>query len=104
MCCQLFVTDKGFFCVVLMKSKSEVLQAVKQFVQEIGAPDAIISDTSGEQISKVLRKYCSDIGTTLRYLEERTPWANKAEIFIGLTKEAVRKDMKESDRPLDFWN
>ena len=86
MCCQLFVTDKGFFCVVLMKSKSEVLQAVKQFVQEIGAPDSIISDTSGEQISKVLRKYCSDIGTTLRYLQEGTPWVNKAKLYTGLIK------------------
>jgi hypothetical protein len=28
-CCQLFVTDKGFVYVVPMKSKSEVLQAVK---------------------------------------------------------------------------
>jgi hypothetical protein len=43
-CCQLFVTDKGFVYVVPMKSKSEVLQALKQFAKEIGAPDAIISD------------------------------------------------------------
>ena len=63
-----------------------------------------MSDANGEQIYKELRKYCSDIGTILRYLEEGTPWANKAEIFIGLTKEAVRKDMKESDRHLDFWD
>ena len=34
-CCQLFVTDKGFIYVVPMKSKSEVLQAVKQFAKEI---------------------------------------------------------------------
>jgi hypothetical protein len=39
-CCQLFVTDKGFVYVVPMKSKGEVLQAVKQFAKEIGAPDA----------------------------------------------------------------
>lgn len=51
-CCQLFVTDKGFVYVVPMKSKSEVLQAVKQFAKEIGAPDAIISDAAGEQSSR----------------------------------------------------
>ena len=48
-CCQLFVMDKGFVYVVPMKSKSEVLQAVKQFAKEIGAPNAIVCDTAGEQ-------------------------------------------------------
>jgi hypothetical protein len=38
--------------------------------------------------------------STLRVLEERTPWANKAELYIGLIKEAVQKNMKESDCPL----
>ena len=39
----------------------------------------------------------------LRVLEEGTPWANKAELYIGLIKEAVRKDMKDSNCPLAFW-
>lgn len=103
-CCQLFVTDKGFVYVVPMKSKSEVLQAVKQFAKEIGAPDAIISDCSGEQKSHALKRFCNEIGTTLRTLEEGTPWSNRAELYIGLIKEAVRKDMKEADCPLAFWD
>ena len=45
-CCQLFVTDKGFVYVVPMRKKSEVIQAIKQFAKEIGAPDAIIADQS----------------------------------------------------------
>ena len=53
-CCQLFVTDKGFVCVAPMKSKSEVLQAVKQFAKETGAPEAIILDAAGEQSSQKL--------------------------------------------------
>ena len=76
---------------------------VKQFSREIGSPDAIILDAASEKTSKALRKYCSDIGTTLRYLEEGTSWANKAELFIGLIKDTVRKYMKESDWPLSFW-
>ena len=103
-CCQLFVTDKGFVYVVPMKSKSEVLQAVKEFAKEIGAPDAIICDAASEQKSKPLRKFLGEIGTTLRVLEEGTPWANKAELYIGLIKEAVRKDMKDSNCPLTFWD
>ena len=103
-CCQLFVTDKGFVYVVPMKSKSEVFQAVKQFAKEIGAPDALIYDAAREQMSQHLRKFCTELGTTLRVLEEGTPWANKAELYIGLIKEAVRKDMKESNCPLAFWD
>lgn len=103
-CCQLFVTDKGFVYVVPMKQKGEVLQALKQFAKEIGAPDAIISDMSGEQTSKEVKAFCQDIGTTLRALEEGTPWANKAELYIGLLKEAVVRDMKEADSPMVFWD
>ncbi len=75
-CCQLFVTDKGFIHVVPMKAKSDVLQAVKEFAKAIGAPEAIICDAAREQKSEALRKFLGELGTTLRVLEEGTPWAN----------------------------
>jgi hypothetical protein len=104
-CCQLFVTDKGFTCVIPMKSKAEVLQTVKQFAKEIGAPEVIICDMAGEQTSQALVKtFCQEIGATLRVLEEGTLWANKAELHTGLIKEAVQKDIKESYCPLPFWD
>ena len=103
-CCQLFVTDKGFIYVVPMRRKSEVLAAIKLFAKEVGAPDAIVSDMAKEQVSQDVRNFCNTIGTTLRALEEGTPWSNKAELYIKLMKEAVRKDMKESNCPLRFWD
>ena len=96
--------DKGFIYVVPMQTKSEVLQAVKQFAKEIGAPDAIICDMCHEQASRSLRKFCGEIGTMLHVLEEGTPWANNAKLYIGLIKEAFRKDMKDSNCPLAFWD
>ena len=57
-CCQLFVTDKRFIYAVPIKSKAEVLQAVKQFAKEIGARDAIIRDMAGEQTSQTLKRFC----------------------------------------------
>ena len=51
-----------------------------------------------------MRNFCHDIGTTLRLLERGTPWANKAELYIGIMKEAVRKDMRESDCPIRLWD
>ena len=105
-CAQLFVSDKGFVYVVPLKQEGQgqVLQAIKQFAKAIGAPDALIHDASKSQKSQDVRKYCNDIGTTLRVLEENTSWANKAELYIGIIKEAVRKDMKESNCPLAFWD
>ena len=103
-CCQLFVTDKGFLYVVPMRWKSEVLQALKQFTKAIGTPTSIIADMSGEQMSHDIRKFCNDIGTTLCALEEGTPWSNKAELYIGLLMEAVRKDMRESNYPMILWD
>ena len=103
-CCQLFVTDKGFIYLVPMKKKSEVLLAIKQFAKETGAPDSFVADMSGEQMSSEVKKFSNDIGTTLRALEEGTPWSNTTELYIGLIKEAVRKDMCESNSPLWFWD
>ena len=80
------------------------MKAVKQFAKEIGAPDAIISDGAREQTSDDLRRFLQSIGTSLRVLEEGTPWANKAELYIRLIKEAVCQDMKASSCPLPFWD
>ena len=104
MCCQLFVTDKGFIYIIPMRRKSKVLQVIKQFAKEIGAPTSIIADMASEQMSQEVRKFCNNIGTTLRALEEGTPWSNKAELYIGLLKEAVWKDKCESDSPMCLWD
>ena len=55
-------------------------------------------------MSQEVRKFCNDIGTTLRALEEGTPWSNKAELYIGLLKEAVHKDMCESNSLMSLWD
>ena len=102
--CQLFVTDKGFLHAFPMKRKSEVYMAVKMFAKEVGALNAIVCDMAKEQTSAKLKEFLNDIGTTLCALEEGTPWANKAELYIKLMKEAVRNDMRESHSPLPFWD
>ncbi len=86
---QLFVTDKGFVYVVTMSTKGDVPKAIKLLAKEVGAPDAIICDAAREQILKEVRSFCLKMGTTLRVLEEDTPWANRAELYIGIVKEAV---------------
>ena len=103
-CCQLFVTDKGFVYVIPMRTKSEVPAAIRAFAKAVGAPEAIVCDASGEQTSREVKQFLNRIGTALRVLEEGTPWANRAERYIGIIKAAVRKDMLDSDSPLSLWD
>ena len=103
-CMQLFVSDKGFVYVVPMKDQKEIPKALKEFAKEIGVPVALIFDMSGEQTSNEMKKIAGDMDLTLKMLERSTQWANLAELYIGLMKEAVRKDMKDSDSPLKFWD
>lgn len=103
-CMQLFVSDKSYMFVVPLKSKLEVPQAIKLFAKEVGAPDAIICDASQEQTLQTVKTFLQATGMALRTLEENTPWANRAELYVGLLKEAVCQDMKDTNCPLLFWD
>ena len=59
---------------------------------------------ASKQMSAEVKQFCNTIGTTLRALEEGTPWANKAKLYIKLTKEVVQKDMRVANSPLPFWD
>ena len=101
---QLFVTDKGFVHVIPMTQKTGIPMVLNTIYKDIGDPDDIICDAACEQISQELRYFCRKIGTSIYVLEEGTPWAIRAELYIGLLKESVWKDMKDSNIPLVFWN
>jgi len=87
-----------------MKKESEVPKAVKGFTKAIRAPDAIICDGARAQVMGDTKAFLDKIGTTLRQLERNTPWSNTAELYVGLVKEAVRKDLKQSNCPLVLWD
>jgi hypothetical protein len=76
-CCQLFVADKGFTHVVPMKSKAKVPQAAKHFAKEIGA-----CDMAGKQTSHALKRFCHEIGATLKVLEEGTRGQTKPNCML----------------------
>lgn len=99
-CCQLFVTDKGYMFVCPMEKEADVLLALKLFAKDVGAPEALVTDGARAETSAEIKKFCINIGTTLKILEQGTPWANLAELYIGILKSAVSKDMKESDCPI----
>ena len=103
-CMQMYVSDKGFVYVAPMKSKGQFLDSLKLFAKEVGVPFALVEDPAGEQTSSKVKLFCQQIGTTLRMLEEGTQWANRAELYVGLFKEGIRKDMRMSNSPLVLWD
>ena len=103
-CCQVFVSDKGFVAVYPMKSQEEFQTALHWFCKQIGVPISLIVDAHKAQTSNKVKRFCDQVGTTLRILEKGTPWANRAELYIGLLKEAVRKDMRASNSPMVLWD
>ena len=97
---QLFVSDKGFFKVYQMKSEKEFLKALKLFCKEVGEPKAFIVDPYTSQKSNEVRTFLNKAGTTLRVLEESTQHSDRAELYIGLIKRGVGKDMRENNSPM----
>ena len=79
-------------------------KALKMFAKEVVVPEAIIADSHKCHKSKEVQQFCHKIGTTLRVLEGLTQWTNRAKLYVGLFKEAVRQDMLQEKYLLVFWN
>ena len=100
---QLFVSDKGFVKVYGMKSEREFINALKLFCKEVGAPTAIVVDPHASQKSNQVCQFLNKVGTTLKVLEESTQHADRAELYIGLMKKGVGRDMRETNSPMRLW-
>lgn len=69
--------------------------AVKAFAKEIGIPTFLILDLEGTHRSDELRTVTNGMNCL---------WANLAELYIGLIKESICKDMKDSNSLPNFWD
>ena len=94
------MSDKGYVTVYPMKSQLEFQNALHWFCKEVGVPSTLVMDGYRAQKNTQTRRFCHQVGTIMRVLEEGTPWANRAELYIGLLKEAFRQDMRASNAPM----
>ena len=74
-----------------MRNELKALQAMKIFAKHLGVPEAIMTDASAAKTSRDVRDFCIKIGTVWKKLEEGVPWANLAELYIGLLKSSGGK-------------
>jgi hypothetical protein len=103
-CAQLYVSDKGYFAIYPMQHHQDYFLALKQFAKVVGAQDVLVCDLRPTQKQRKVKEFCTQIVMTLKVLEAQTQWGNRAELYIGLIKEATRKDMRASGLPLVHWD
>ena len=87
-----------------MKLQRDYPAALRQFTKDVRAPEILVCDPHPSQNSFEVKDFCKNIGTTLKLLEQGTKWANRAELYVVLVKEAVRKDIRLSHSPLVLWD
>ena len=90
--------------VVPMTSKTQIVDAVKQFAKKIGVPMSLTLDLEGIQRSDKLKTTVNKMDLPLKFLKRKTQWENLAELYIGLLIEAVRFDMHRSESSMIFWD
>jgi hypothetical protein len=100
----MFVSDLGFVALYPMKDQQSYLLELKQFAKDVGAPEMLVCASHPTQRKWDIKEFCIQFGTTLRVLEAETQWANRAELYVGLMKEATKKDMRASGSPLVLWD
>ncbi len=103
-CAQIFVSDKNFVALYPMRDMKSYIFALKEFAKDIGAPEVLVCDSYPTEKQHAVKEFLVQISTTLRVLEANTQWANRAELYISLMKEATRKDMRTSGSPLVLWD
>ena len=93
---QLYVSEKGFTTIYPMKSQYEFIDTLHCFCKEIEVPTTLVMDGHQPQTNHQTRKFSSQVGLTMRVLEEHTPWANRYKLYTSILKEAVHRDLRLS--------
>ena len=86
-----------------MRSQGEFGTEIHWLCKEIGVPDNRIVDYHRAQKSIKVKISCDQLGKILKIMEKGTPWSNRAELHIGLLKEAISKDMHTSHSLMLIW-
>ena len=83
-----------------MDIKDQFDSALHDFCKDAGVTYTLAVDPSGEQTKKCIRRFCHQVDTTLNILEE---WEIRAELYVGLFKEVIKKNISQTKCPLRLW-
>ena len=88
-CAQIFLSNKGFVAIYLMRSTGDFQYDLQMFCKDIGVTISLVFETSGDQTSKQVRNFCHQVGTTPKLFGESTQWENRSELYIRILKESI---------------
>ena len=91
-CCQVFVSDKGYVAVYSMKTQHDFESAYHWFCKQVGVPVSLIVDAHKVQTSSKTKRFCDQIGITLRILEKETQFEAHIDAQISLTHTDILHD------------
>jgi hypothetical protein len=75
---QIYINDLSFTKTYPMKAKSETVDTLNAFIQEVGIPHALHSDDAKELLQGPFKQLCKDYGIPCTYTEPYSPWQNRA--------------------------
>lgn len=100
---QVFTNGHGFSRCYPMEKKGDAHQTLYRFIREHGIPRDLTSDRAPEELhgewGRVIKQYHITQSTT----EPASPWQNRAEGEIRELKKLIRRALRHSGAPLDFW-
>ncbi len=103
-CAQIFVNNIDFVMIIPMRRKAKALDALVEFIQDIGIPSEMHNDDAKEQTLgkwlEVMRKY--QIKQTLS--EPYSPWQVRAEGAIRECKKSTRQLMESTRAQKCLWD
>jgi hypothetical protein len=82
-------SSKGSVYIVPLNSRKEFPKALQLFTKEVGVPGTVITDSRGCNTTQEVKQFCNKFGATMRILEKPTEWANRAALYVELSKKAV---------------
>ncbi len=101
---QLYINDLSFNKVYPMKAKSETVDTLRKFIQDVGIPHAIHSDDALELMQGKFKQTCEEFGIGTTYTEPYIPWQNRAEGGIRELKRHIHRKMTSKRVPQRLWD
>ena len=105
-CAQVFATLSGAFFVYPLKSKSEAGEALRQFAEDVGVPNELVTDNASEMISPgtKFRETANFLRVKVKTIEPHTPRQNRAETNVAELRRRYLHLRQQKDIPNCLWD
>ena len=103
-CAQIFANHHRFLYVVPMHAKSEAPHALKNFIDDIGRPETIVTDNAKEETSKAWSTHCKHYSIKMREVDPYCPYQNFAETAVRIVKLKCARIMEQASVPPVLWD